>query len=121
MKLKEKTWLHLVICTLILFAAMISFIFVNYIDFSVTKIIYLPIYAVVLATILFGQYIVAYFLTSSAVLGLIIEYIIHLNQVHPSMEGTFWNTLIVILWLVVGIILQIIISRGIRKYEDLPS
>ena len=115
MKLNKRTTIHAVVCTIILAAVMLLFISLNYIDFSVVKIIYLPIYIIALAGILFRQYIIGYFLTASAGIGLIIEYIVRSSQAYPTMMGAFLNTFIIISGFVIGIIIQVITNKARGK------
>ena len=114
MRPNKKTMIHAIICSVILFATMLFFMYLNYIDFSVVKAIYLPIYAIAIVAILFRQYLFGYIFITSSGLGLIIEYIIHLSQENPSMIGAFLNTLLIISGFLIGIIAQIIVKK-VRK------
>jgi hypothetical protein len=106
-----KTLIHALICTIILALTMWVFSILNYIDFSVVRAIYLPIYAVIIVAILFRQYLFCYVLTVSAGLGLMVEYLVRSFQEFPTMAGSFANTLILILGFVSGIVTQIIKSK----------
>lgn len=111
MKLNRKTLLHAALCSLLLFTILTLLSILNYIDISVVKLVYLPIYAVVIGAIMFRQYIFGYIFTAAACLGLILEYITHLRQPDPTMSGAFLNTLVVALGFFVAIIVQIIVSK----------
>lgn len=114
MKLNKKIATHAIICSMIFLLTIVLFVALRYIDFSVIRAIYLPIYAFVITAILFKQYIFGYIFIISAGLGLITEYIIHLNPQNPNMSGAFLNTLIIFLGFIIGVIVQIFIKK-IRK------
>jgi hypothetical protein len=108
----RKTMLHIIICSILHFVAMMIFVCLNYIDFSVIKIIYLPILFIAIVAILFRQYIFGYIFIVSAELGLTVEYIIQLIQKnHPTMNGAFLNTSIICLGFIIGVTVQIIVSK----------
>ena len=100
---------------------MMVFIELNYIDFRVIKEIYLPIWAIAVIAILFRQYIFSYIFVSSAALGLIVEYIIHCHQPEPTMEGAFVNALIIRLGFVIGVVVQIVVTRNRRHSISKPT
>lgn len=84
----------------------------NYINLSDIVSVYLPIWLVGMAAALFKKIVFANTFIFLASLGLIGEYIIHiLNKPHPNMSGGFLNTLLLVLGLVLGIVLQIFNSR----------
>lgn len=98
----------LAILYLIIYAVVLSlFYYVNYIDFTVIRTVYMPILgvsmlAILLDYILFGQV----FLIAS-LLGLIAEYTIHIKQgIEPTMAGAFTNNTIIMLGFIVGFITQ---------------
>jgi len=117
MKLNRKTLVHSIICSIIFLVVMMVFVTLNYIDFRVVQVIYLPIWAVAIAAILFGQYIFSYIFTTAAALGLTIEYIIHVYQEYPSMKGAVVNTLLICLGFIVGVVVQIVVKRARNKRE----
>lgn len=108
MKPNKKTITHAIICSAIFFTIMLFFTYLNYIDFSVIRAIYLPIYIIAIVAILFRQYLFSYIFTTSAGLGLVIEYIIHLSQENPIMKGAFFNTLIIFLGFIIGVMMQFV-------------
>ncbi len=117
-----RSMLHSVICSTILFIVMMVFIELNYIDFRVIKEIYLPIWAIAVIAILFRQYIFSHIFVSSAALGLIVEYMIHLyHQPYPTMEGAFVNALIIRLGFVIGVVVQILVTRSRRHSISKPT
>jgi hypothetical protein len=117
-----RSMLHSVICSIILFIVMMVFIELNYIDFQVIKQIYLPIWAIAVIAVLFRQYIFSYIFVSSAALGLIVEYMIHLyHQPYPTMEGAFVNTLIICLGFIIGVVVQIVVTRNRRHSVSKPK
>jgi hypothetical protein len=128
-KLNKETALHSVIrsmlhsatCSIILFIVMMVFIELNYIDFQVIKQIYLPIWATAIIAIVFRQYIFSYIFVSSAALGLIVEYIIHYQQPEPTMKGAFVNTLIICLGFIIGVVVQIVVTRNRRHSISKPT
>jgi hypothetical protein len=73
---KRKTMFHIIINSILYFTTIITFVFLNYIDFTIVKIIYLPIFFITIVAILFRQYIFGYIFIISAELGLTLEYII---------------------------------------------
>lgn len=76
--------------TLHLTAALGALYRVGYIDVSVIKIIYLPVWAVSMASICLGKRAFGGILASSASIGLIAEYGVHLSRpLLPSMSGVF--------------------------------
>jgi hypothetical protein len=121
MSQNKKTLIHTIICTLMLFVVLMVFVLLGYIDFSVIRTIYLPIYVVVIAAILFRQYLFSYLFTASACFGLIIEYLIRSSQEFPTMGGAFANTLILILGFAIGVIAQIMtrIRRANEKSNSI--
>ena len=121
MKPNKKTALHSAICSIILFIVMVVFIIPNYIDFQVIKQIYLPIWATAIVAILFRQYILSYIFVSSAALGLIVEYVIHLHQPEPTMKGALVNTLIICLGFIIGVVVQIVVTRNRRHSISKPT
>lgn len=121
MKLNKRTVLHSIICSIVLFVVMMVFVHLNYIDFTVIRVIYLPIWAVAIVAILFGQYIFSHIFISSAALGLIIEYIIRLHQGYPTMRGAFANTLIIGLGFLIGVVVQIVVRRTRKPRETSTS
>jgi peptidoglycan/LPS O-acetylase OafA/YrhL len=120
-KPNKKTALHSAICSIILFIVMMVFIIQNYIDFQVIIQIYLPIWAIAIIAILFRQYIFSYIFVSSAALGLIVEYIIHCHQPEPTMKGAFVNTLIICLGFIIGVVVQIVVTRNRRHSISKPT
>jgi len=117
MKLNRKTLVHSIICSIIFLVVMMVFITLNYIDFGVVQVEYLPIWAVAIAAILFGQYIFSYIFITAAALGLTIEYIIHVYQEYPSMKGAVVNTLIICLGFTIGVVVQIVVIRSRRRHS----
>ena len=117
MKLNRKTLVHSIICSIIFLVVMMVFVTLNYIDFGVVQVIYLPIWAIAIAAILFGQYIFSYIFITAAALGLTIEYIIHVYQEYPTMKGAFANTLFICLGFIVGVVVQIVVKRARNKRE----
>ncbi len=117
MKLNRKTLVHSIICSIIFLVVMMVFITLNYIGFYSVQVIYLPIWAVAIAAILFGQYIFSYIFITAAALGLTIEYIIHVYQEYPSMKGAVVNTLLICLGFIVGVVVQIVVKRARNKRE----
>jgi hypothetical protein len=107
---------------MILLIVMMVFIELNYIDLRVIKQIYLPIWAIAVIAILFRQYIFSHIFVSSAALGLIVEYIIHLcHQPYATMEGAFVNRLIICLGFIIGVVVQIVITRNRRHSLSKPK
>jgi len=101
---------------------MMVFIIPNYIDFQVIKQIYLPIWAIAIIAILFRQYIFSYIFVSSAALGLIVEYIIYYyQQPEPTMKGAVVNTLIICLGFIIGVVVQIVVTRNRRHNISKPT
>lgn len=111
MNRNRKVILNLSICSIIFLITMVSFIYLKYIDISVIKAIYLPIYLIISVTILFKQFVFGYIFTSSVVVGLIIEYLIHQNQTTPNMKGAFSNTTILFIGAIVGVVTQLLLRR----------
>ena len=121
MKPSKKTALHSAICSLILLIVMVVFIIRNYIDFQVINRIYLPIWAIAIGAILFRQYIFSYIFISSAALGLIVEYVFHVHQPEPTMKGALVNTLIICLGFIIGVVVQIVVTRNRRHSISKPT
>lgn len=112
---KNKTMrLNLGICSMVFLTSMAFFFYANYIDLSVIKAIYLPIYLIIVLAILFKQSIFSYIFTSSAVIGLLLEYFIHRNSANPNMRAAFLNTIILFIGAILGVIIQLFL-RGRRK------
>ncbi len=107
MKLDISTTRHVAVSSLILVPAVALPAWGGYVDYSVIRSIYLPTYVVVLAALLFRQYILGYFLSVSAGLGLLAEYTMHLYKEHPTMSGAFVNTVILFSGLVLGATAQL--------------
>jgi hypothetical protein len=82
----------------------------GYIDFTVVQAIYLPIWLVGIIAILLRQYLFSYIFIIAAGLGLAVEYLVHLSQTSPSMQGAFVNTLIIVLGFIIGVVSQIILK-----------
>ncbi len=114
MRISKSKIIRAGICTGGLATVLLLFMLLNYIDYSVILTVFLPLWVFAMGLILFGQYLVAYFLTAATGLGLIVEYLSRYFQPHPSMRGAFLNTLIIITGLITGIIVQIFVNR-IRK------
>jgi hypothetical protein len=107
---------------MILFIVMMVFLELNYIDLRVIKQTYLPIWAIAVMAILFRQYIFSYIFVSSAALGLIVEYIIDLyHQPYATMEGGFVNRLIICLGFMIGVAVQIVVTRNRRHSISKPK
>ena len=111
MKLNKTTFLHALLCFLILSGVLLFFVSANYIDFSVLRAVYLPVLAIVLGGILLGKYAFGYIFTLAAGLGLILEYLTHLSREQPTMEGAFLNTLLLVLGFLGGILGQIAFKK----------
>ena len=109
MKLNRTTLTHAAVCTVILGTALLALVAIDYIDLSVIASVHVPVYAVVLVILLFGQYVVGYFLAASAAVGLIAEYVVHTVQTQPTMGGAFLNIAIVLFGLVTGIVIQVVV------------
>ncbi len=110
---------HTVICITGFILVMAVFVLLNYIDLSVIKAVYLPILAAAAAAILFRQFIFGHIFIAGAYLGLVMEYIIHVNQANPTMSGAFVNTLIIVLGFIIGIFAQIAVARTRRRKVSL--
>lgn len=87
------------------------FAYLNYIDFSVIKAIYLPMYLIILAAILFKQFVFSYIFTSSLAIGLIVEYLTYQNQFNSNMKGAFLNTTILSIGAIGGVVTQLFLKR----------
>ena len=116
-----RSMLHSAICSIILFIVMAVFIELNYIDLRFIKQIYLPIWVTAIIAIVFRQYIFSHIFVSSAALGLIVEYIIHVYQEYPSMKGAVVNTLIICLGFIIGVVVQIVVTRNRRHSISKPT
>ena len=90
---------------------MAFFAYLNYIDFSVIKAIYLPMYLIILAAILFKQFVFSYIFTSSLAIGLIVEYLTYQNQFNSNMKGAFLNTTILSIGAIGGVVTQLFLKR----------
>jgi hypothetical protein len=109
---KRKTMFHIIINSILYFTTIIIFVFLNYIDFIVVKIIYLPIFFIAIVAILIRQYIFGNIFIISAELGLTLEYIINLSQgYHPNMTGAFVNAFIICLGFIIGVMVQIFVAK----------
>jgi hypothetical protein len=116
-KYNRKSMPHIIISSILYFVPMMIFVFLNYIDFSVIRIIYLPIFFIPIIAIIFRQYIFGYIFIISVECGLTAEYIIHLNQRnHPTMAGAFVNTFVICLGFIIGVIVQIV-GVAIRRIK----
>ncbi|MFU8771558.1 MAG: hypothetical protein ACNA8H_03950 [Anaerolineales bacterium] len=104
----KKILLHAITSTLILLVVLVVFVLLDYIDFSVIQAIYLPIWLVGMVGILLRLYLFSYLFISAAALGLVVEYLIHLSQASPTMQGAFVNTLIIVMGFITGVVAQII-------------
>jgi len=121
-KPNKETALHSAICSIILFILTTVFIELNYIDFRVIKELYLPIWAIAVIAIVFRQYIFSYIFVSSAALGLIVEYIIRYHQQpEVTMKGAVVNTLIICLGFIIGVVVQIVVTRNRRHSISKPT
>ena len=109
MKLNRTTLTHALVCAVVLFTVLLALMAANYIDLSVVAAVYLPVYAVVLALLVLGQYIVGYSLVVSAAIGLMAEYMVHMVQPQPTMRGAFLNIATVIFGLLTGIVIQVVV------------
>ena len=86
------------------------FLGLDTIDLSVVVAIYVPIYVVVLAPLLFGQYVVGYALALATALGLMAEYGLRWLQPGPTMAGASLNTAILLLGLLIGVVVQVVVA-----------
>ena len=112
MRKNKKIMLSLSICSIVFFITILIFIYLKSINFYILRTAYLPIYLIILISILFKQFIFSYIFTSSVVIGLIVEYLIHQqNQTYPNMKGAFSNTAILLIGVVVGIVIQLFFKR----------
>lgn len=95
--------LYLLIYTVILY----FFYYVNYIDFSVIRTIYMPILGVSMIAILLDYTLFGQVFLIASLLGLIAEYTVHIKQgFEPTIAGAFTNNTIIMLGFIVGFIIQ---------------
>ena len=106
----KKLILSLSICTIIFIITMAFFTYLNYIDFSVIKAIYLPMYLIILAAILLKQFAFSYIFISSLAIGLLVEYLTYKNQLNPNMRGAFLNITILLIGVIGGIVAQLFLK-----------
>lgn len=98
----------LAILYLLIYAVILSFFYyVNYIDFTVIRTMYMPILGVSMLAILLDYTLFGQVFLIASLLGLIAEYIIHIKQgLEPTMVGAFTNNTIILLGFIVGFIIQ---------------
>ena len=87
MKPNKRSALHAAVCAALLCGTLVVFVLVGYIDGSVIRRVYLPIGVVAVVAMLLRQTVFAYAFAGAAVLGLIVEYLIHVSQAYPSMKA----------------------------------
>jgi hypothetical protein len=107
---KKKILVHATTSTLILSLVLVLFGMLGYIDFTVIRAIYLPIWLMGILAILLRQYLFSYIFIIAAGLGLVVEYLVHLSQASPIMQGAYVNTLIIVLGFIIGVVAQIILK-----------
>ena len=101
-----------IVTTLILMVILYLMFFLKYIDISVILAIYLPIWIIGVIAALLGKDVFANVTIIFAGIGLISEYLVHIfNKSHPNMSGAFLNTLILLVGLIMGVVLQILSNR----------
>lgn len=106
--------IHAAVFAVLFSVAMAAFVFASYIDVSVITVAYLPVAVVCTAAMLCGWHVLGYTLGGAAVLGLVVEYLVHLRQPHPTMQGAFVNTSIIAAGLIAGIVLQVVVLKRRR-------
>ncbi len=111
MRINIKTLTHAILCFAILLTVMLVFIRLNYIDWSVVQIVYLPIFVIIVLGMVLRHYYFGYIFTIAAGIGLLAEYAVHVNMVNPTMSGAFLNTMIVIAGFIIGTIVQVIMAK----------
>ncbi len=110
-KFKNKR-ISFIVTTLILMVILYLFFYLNYIDISVILAIYLPIWIIGVIATLLGKVVFANVTIIFAGIGLISEYLVHtFNKSHPNMSGAFLNSLILLVGLILGVVLQILSNR----------
>jgi len=101
-----------IVTTLILIVILYVMFFLKYIDISVMLDVYLPIWIVGIIATLLGKVIFANITIIFAGIGLISEYLVHIfNKPHPNMSGAFMNTLILLVGIILGVVIQILSNR----------
>ena len=109
---ERRALIHAAVFAVLFSVAMAAFVFANYIDVSVITAVYLPVAVVCIAAMLCGWHVFGYTLGGAAVLGLVVEYLVHLRQPHPTMQGAFVNTVIIAAGLIAGVILQVVVIEA---------
>ena len=101
-----------IVTTLILIVILYLLFFLKYIDISVILAIYLPIWIIGVIATLLGKVIFANITLIFAGIGFISEYLVHIfNKPHPNMSGAFLNTLILLVGVILGVVIQILSNR----------
>ncbi len=101
-----------IVTTLILMVILYLMFFLKYIDISVILAIYLPIWIVGVIATLLGKVVFANITIIFAGIGLISEYLVQIfNKSHPNMSGAFLNSLILLVGLILGVVLQILSNK----------
>lgn len=112
----KKRIVSFIVSTLILMVILNLMFFLKYIDISVISAIYLPIWIIGVIAALLGKVVFANVTIIFAGIGLIAEYLVHtFNKSHPNMSGAFLNTLILLVGVIVGVVLQILTTRKIES------
>lgn len=112
---KRGNLIYIATSTLILLIVLVFFSGLNYIDFEVIKKIYFPIWCISILPMFFGRVIFGSLFLTSATIGLIIEYIMHLLQRTPNMGPAFLDTLILFTGFTLGIFLEIFLWKNKSK------
>ncbi|MGI6112550.1 MAG: hypothetical protein ACOYEJ_00335 [Mahellales bacterium] len=106
----------LIVTTLILMVILYLIFFLKYIDISVILAIYLPIWIIGVIAALLGKVVFANVTIIFAGIGLISEYLVHTyNKSHPNMSGALLNTLILLVGVILGVVLQILSTRKTKS------
>ena len=109
--------MHVAVCAAIYAVALLAFVRAGYIDWTVIRAVYLPVGVVAIVAMLFRQRMFGYIFSGAAIVGLLVEYLIHMSQEYPTMKGAFVNTVIVGVGLILGIAVQVIVTRRRRSRE----
>ncbi len=116
-RIKEKI-INIMCSTLFLVIVLLLVLKWGYIDFSVIRIVYFPIWIISAIGILIGQHIFSYVFITFAGTGLILEYLVHVtNKGSSSNLGPVVNNSLLVLGLVLGMALQVYLNYRRKWWE----
>lgn len=107
----RKTLINLAISTAAIFLCLLVFSLINYIDPEVVKLIYLPLYLLVVLAILLKKFSFGRIFTAFIILGLLTEYLLQVKQKTPSLGPAFVNVSLIFLGFILGLLGQVYQGR----------